>query len=87
MLVLLASPRWHLWPGYYSLVSYSMEILYETNGYLPGHQRHLGEADKTNIWDPSFDEVSTPLNSIFKKVITQLLSLLQVTLQLRMSNF
>ena len=36
-------------------------LLYETSEYVPGHQRHLGEANKTNLKDPPFDEVSTPL--------------------------
>ena len=48
MLVLFASPRWRWWWGEYSLVLYSMEFLYETSKYLPGHQRHLGEADTNN---------------------------------------
>ena len=49
MLVLLASPRWHWWLGKYSLVSLQHKVLYETGEYSPGHQRHLGEANKTNI--------------------------------------
>ena len=37
------------------------DILYETSEYSPGYQRYLGEANKTNILDLPFDEVSTPL--------------------------
>ena len=47
--------------GRYSLVSYRISMLYDTSEYSPGHQCHLGEAIKTNIKDPPFDEVSTPL--------------------------
>ena len=36
-------------------------LVYETSKYVPGHQRDLGEANKTNIQGPPFDEVSTPL--------------------------
>ena len=39
-------------------------MLYETNKYSPGHQRHLVEVNKTKVQDPPFDEVSTPLNQI-----------------------
>ena len=34
------------------------EILYETSEYSPGHQRQLGEANKTNIKDPPLDACS-----------------------------
>ena len=71
--VLTSSKRWALYVGSISfsqmaLVSWRIfagsiwfQILYATSKYLPGHQRHLGEANKTNI----FDEVSTPLRVKF----------------------
>ena len=48
MFVLLACPRWRWCLGNY-LRSIQHEILYETSKNSPGHQRHLGEAYKTNI--------------------------------------
>ena len=48
MLVILA-PRWHWCLGKNLLVSLQQVILYETREYLPGKQRHLGDANKTNI--------------------------------------
>ena len=48
MLVLLDSPRWRWCPGELA-GSIWFQILYATSKYLPGHQRHLGEANKTNI--------------------------------------
>ena len=48
--------------------------------YSPGHQRHLGEANKTNIYDLPFDEVSTALNGWVKR------KLHQTTIWLAMQN-
>ena len=61
MLVLLASSRWRWCPGEYSLVSNRISMLYDTREYSSGHQCHLGEANKTNLLDPPFDEVSMHL--------------------------
>ena len=59
--VLTSSKRWALYVGCISftqvaLVSWRIfagsiwfQILYETSKYSPGHQHHLGEANKTNI--------------------------------------
>ena len=46
MLVLLASPRWRWCPG----GSIQNIMLLDTSEYSPGHQRHLEEANKTNIY-------------------------------------
>jgi len=59
MLVLLASPRWRWCLGEYVLVSYNIIFCMEPENIYSGHQRHLGEANKTNIHDilsPSFDK-------------------------------
>ena len=54
MLVLSPSPRLLWCPGEHSLVSLQHEILCETREYSPEHQRHLGEANKTNVQEPPF---------------------------------
>ena len=45
-------------------------ILYETNKYSPGHQSHLGEANKTNIQSPSFSPSKLHLKGLEKFSIT-----------------
>ena len=62
MLILSASPRWRWCPGVYFAGFIQNLMLYETSKYSPGHQRHLGEANETDINDPPFDEVSAPLS-------------------------
>ena len=49
MLVLLASPRWRWCLGEYILVPYRKSCCMKPTKYSPGHQSHLGEANKTNI--------------------------------------
>ena len=55
-----------VWEAVYKYIGGFIQnlMLYETNKYSPGHQRHLGEASKTNYKSPSFDEVSTALMPI-----------------------
>jgi len=49
MLVLLASPRMALVSGRIFAGIIQNLMLFETSEYSPGHQRHLGEANKTNM--------------------------------------
>ena len=44
MLVLLASPSWRIFACFIQNLK-----PYGTSKYLPGNQRHLAEANKTNI--------------------------------------